>query len=136
METVGNLVWLVVCGVWFALGWLFCALILAVTFIGLPFARQCVELARFWLWPFGRSIVTDPTETQLGTVGTILWTIPGVLLAIGHVVTGALLYITVIGIPFGAQSMEMAGLALQPFGKKVVRTNDLASLSKDVVADA
>jgi uncharacterized membrane protein YccF (DUF307 family) len=136
VETVGNLVWLVVCGVWFALGWLFWGLILAVTFVGLPFARQCVELARFSLWPFGRSIVTDPTETQLGTVGTILWTIPGVLMAIGHVVTGALLYITVIGIPFGAQSMEMAGPALQPFGKKVVRTNDLASLYEDVVADA
>lgn len=56
-------------------------------------------------------------------------------MAIGYVVMGALLYITVIGIPFGAQSMELAGMALQPFGKKVVRTNDLASLDTDVVAD-
>ena len=133
--TVGNLLWFVVCGVWFALGWLFWALILAVTFVGLPFARQCVALARFSLWPFGRTIVTDPTGTQLGTVGTILWTIPGVLMAIGHVVMGALLYITVIGIPFGAQSMEMAGVALQPFGKKVVRTTDPTNLDTDVVAD-
>ena len=135
METVGNLLWLVVCGVWFALGWLFWALILAVTFVGLPFARQCVELARFSLWPFGRTIVTDPTGTKRGAVGAILWTIPGVVMAIGYVVMGALLYITVIGIPFGAQSMEMAGLALQPFGKKVVRTNDLASLDTNDVAD-
>lgn len=135
MKTVGNLLWLVVCGVWFALGWLFWALILAVTLVGLPFARQCVKLARFTLWPFGRTIVTDPAGTKLGTVGAILWIIPGALMAIVHVVTGALLYITVIGIPFGVQSMEMAELALQPFGKKVIRTNDLASFDTDVVAD-
>ncbi|MFW2336065.1 YccF domain-containing protein [Ilumatobacter sp.] len=135
METVGNLLWLVMCGVWFALGWLFWALILAATFVGLPFARQCVELARFSLWPFGRTIVADPTGTQLGTVGAILWTIPGALMAIVHVLAGALLYITVIGIPFGTQSMEMAGVALRPFGKMVVRTNDLASLDTEVASD-
>lgn len=90
MKTVGNLLWLVVCGVWLALGWLFWALLLTVTFIGLPLARQCVKLARFSLWPFGRTIVTDPTRTKLGTVGAILWIIPGVLMAIGHVVMGAL----------------------------------------------
>lgn len=135
MKTVGNLLWLVLCGFWFALGWLFWALIFAVTFVGLPFARQCVELARFSLWPFGRTIVTDPTGTKLGAVGATLWIIPGVIMAIGHVIMGALLYITVIGIPFGAQSMQMAGLALQPFGKKVVRTHDLAARSTDVVAD-
>ena len=135
MKTVGNLLWLVICGVWFALAWLFWALILAATFVGLPFARQCVKLARFSLWPFGRTTVTDPTGTQLGAVGAILWIIPGVIMAIGHVVMGALLYITVIGIPFGVQSMQMAGLALQPFGKKVVRTHDVADIGTDVVAD-
>ena len=136
VETVGNLLWLVVCGVWFALGWLFWALILAVTVVGLPFARQCVKLARFSSWPFGRTIVTDPTGTRPGTVGAILWTVPGTVMAIGHVVVGALLYITVIGIPFGAQSMEMAGLALRPFGKKIVRTNDPAGPDTDEVSDA
>ena len=135
MKTVGNLLWLVTCGVWFALGWLFWALILAVTFVGLPFARQCVELARFSLWPFGRTIVSDPSGTELGAVGAIVWIIPGVIMAVGHVVIGALLYITVVGIPFGAQSMQMAGLALRPFGKKVVRTDDLDDFATDVVAD-
>lgn len=135
METVGNLFWLVVCGVWFALVWLFWALVLAVTVVGMPFARQCVELARFSLWPFGRAVVTDATGTRLGPVGTFLWVIPGVFTAIGFVVVGALLYITVIGIPFGARSMSMAGIALQPFGKKVVRTNDLTGLHTDVDSD-
>lgn len=126
MKTLGNLLWLVLCGFWMALGWLFWALILAVTVIGIPFARQCVKLADFSLWPFGRTIVKDPNATKLGVIGAVLWIIPGVLMAIGYVLSGALLCITIIGIPFGVQSIKMAGLALQPFGKRVVRNNDTA----------
>ncbi len=110
-----------------ALGWLFWALILAVTVVGVPFARQCVKLAHFSLWPFGRTIVKDPSATKLGAIGAVLWIIPGVLMAIGYVLTGAMLCITIIGIPFGIQSIKMAGLALQPFGKKVVRSKDMAN---------
>lgn len=48
----------------------------------------------------------DPTATKLGAVGAILWIIPGVLMAIGYVVSDALLCVTVIGIPFGVQSIK------------------------------
>lgn len=136
MKTVGNLLWLVLCGFWIALGWLFWAGLLAITVVGLPFARQCLKLANFSLWPFGRAIVKDPTATNLGTLGAILWIIPGALMAIGYVVSGAFLCITVIGIPFGLQSIKMAGLALQPFGKKVVRTKDVASFYAGTAAAA
>lgn len=127
MKTLGNLLWLVLCGFWMALGWLFWALVLAVTVVGIPFARQCVKLANFSLWPFGRTIVKDPSATKLGVIGAILWIIPGVLMAIGYVLSGALLCLTIIGIPFGVQSIKMAGLALQPFGKRVVSSNDMAN---------
>ena len=127
MKTLGNLLWLVLCGFWMALGWLFWAVILAVTIVGIPFARQCVKLANFSLWPFGRTIVKDPTATNLGVIGAVLWIIPGVIMAIGYVLTGALLCLTIIGIPFGIQSIKMAGLALQPFGKKVVRATDVSA---------
>jgi len=127
VKTLGNLLWLVLCGFWMALGWLFWALVLAVTVVGIPFARQCVKLANFSLWPFGRTIVKDPSATKLGVIGAILWIIPGVLMAIGYVLSGALLCLTIIGIPFGVQSIKMAGLALQPFGKRVVSSNDTAN---------
>jgi uncharacterized membrane protein YccF (DUF307 family) len=127
MKTIGNILWLVICGVGLALGWLFWALILAITVVGLPFARQCVKLAHFSLWPFGRTIVKDPSASPLGAVGAVLWILPGVLMAIGYVISGALLCITIIGIPFGIQSIKLAGLALQPFGKKIVRTKDMAN---------
>ena len=127
MKTVGNILWLVICGVWLSLGWLFWAAILAITIVGLPFARQCVKLARFSLWPFGRTVVKDPSATKLGVIGAVLWIIPGVIMAIGYVITGALLCITIIGIPFGIQSIKLAGLALAPFGKKVIRSDDVGA---------
>jgi uncharacterized membrane protein YccF (DUF307 family) len=55
MKTIGSLLWLVLCGAWLSLGWLLWAVLLAITVIGLPFARQCLKLANFSLWPFGRT---------------------------------------------------------------------------------
>jgi uncharacterized membrane protein YccF (DUF307 family) len=127
MRTIGNVLWLVLCGFWMSIGWLFWALILAITIVGLPFARQCLKLAEFSLWPFGRTVVLDPTATKLGVVGAILWLIPGILMAIGYVLSGIVLCVTIIGIPFGVQSFKLAGLAVQPFGKKIVRSDDLAA---------
>jgi uncharacterized membrane protein YccF (DUF307 family) len=121
MRTIGNILWLVLCGLWMAIGWLFWALLLAITIIGIPFARQCLKLANFSLWPFGRTAVDDPAASHLGIVGAILWLIPGIIMAIGYVLSGALLCLTIIGIPFGIQSFKLAGLALAPFGKKIVR---------------
>jgi uncharacterized membrane protein YccF (DUF307 family) len=117
---IGNVLWFVLGGLVMALGWLFWALLLTITIIGIPFARQCLKLANFSLWPFGRTAVDDPTSTPLGIVGAILWIIPGIIMAIGYLITGALLCITIIGIPFGIQAFKLAGLALQPFGKKIV----------------
>lgn len=125
MKTIGNILWFVLCGFWTALGWMLWALLLAVTVVGLPFARQCVKLAHFSLWPFGRTVVKDPTASRLGAIGAVLWFIPGCIQAIGYVITGALLCLTVIGIPFGVQAIKLAGLALAPFGKKIVRTKDM-----------
>lgn len=125
MKTLGNIIWLVFSGFWLALGWLFWAGVCAITIVGLPFARQCVKLAHFSLWPFGRTIVKDPTASKLGTIGAVLWILPGLLMAIGYVMSGVLMCVTVIGIPFGIQAIKMAGLALQPFGKKIVKTSNL-----------
>jgi len=45
MKTVLNILWLVLAGVWLALGYLIAAVLLAITIIGLPFAKQAVKLA-------------------------------------------------------------------------------------------
>lgn len=57
---VGNIVWILLGGIWLALGHLFFALLLAVTIIGIPFAVQHVKLARLSLTPYGKEIVVLP----------------------------------------------------------------------------
>jgi uncharacterized membrane protein YccF (DUF307 family) len=122
-----NIIWLVLAGMWLALCYCLAALILAITIIGLPFAKQSLKLARYALWPFGRTLI--PAETRhrgISLVGNVLWLIlAGWWLALAHLITGCLLCLTIIGIPLGVASFKMAAGALVPFGKQVVRTNDL-----------
>ena len=54
---LGNIIWLVVCGVWLAVGHLVAAVACAVTIIGIPFAIQHVKLAGLSLAPIGVTIV-------------------------------------------------------------------------------
>ena len=50
----------------------------------------------------------------------ILWLLlGGILTCIEYVVASLLMMITIIGIPFGIQTMKLASLALLPFGKEV-----------------
>ena len=125
VKTVGNVIWVVLSGFWMALGWLVWAALLAITVVGLPFARQCLKLARFTLWPFGRIAVRSADASALGLVGNVLWFIPGVLLAIGYAVSGSLMCLTVIGIPFGMQAFKFVPLAISPFGKEIVKAKNV-----------
>ncbi|MCX6522589.1 MAG: YccF domain-containing protein [Actinobacteria bacterium] len=134
MKTIGNILWLLLGGLALAFGWLLWAVLLAITIIGIPFARQCLKLASFSLWPFGRVAVNDPTATRLGVLGAILWFIPGLIMAIGYVISGAVLCLTIIGIPFGIQAFQLALLALAPFGKKIVRTDEVGRSSMPAAA--
>jgi len=53
-------------------------------------------------------------------LGNIIWLLfGGLLIALEYFVAGLLLIITIIGIPFGVQSMKLAILALWPFGSRV-----------------
>ena len=122
MRTIGNILWLVLAGFWLAVGYAVAGLMLCVTIIGIPFGVQSFKLAGYSLWPFGRVVVTDPDAgSALGCVGNVLWLVlAGWWLAIGHVVTGVALCLTIIGIPLGVANFKLALLALVPFGKTVV----------------
>ena len=121
-----NLIWLVFGGLWLALAYAVAGIVCFLLVITIPWGIASFRIAGYVLWPFGRTVVRDPSATKLGVVGAVLWIVPGLLMAIGYVLSGALLCLTIIGIPFGIQSIKMAGLALQPFGKKMVRTSDVA----------
>jgi uncharacterized membrane protein YccF (DUF307 family) len=123
MRVIGNILWLILVGWHTALGWLLAGAVLCVTLIGIPFGVQCFKLAGFSLWPFGRRVVRRPGVRVMGRFGNVLWfVLAGLWLAIGYLVGGLLLCITIIGIPFGIQAFKLARVALLPFGKEVVRT--------------
>ena len=127
MKTLANILWFVLCGIWSAIMWLLAAALLAITVVGLPFARQCLKLAQFTLWPFGRTAIKSPNASPLGLLGNLLWLPFGLLLAFNYVVSGLALCITVIGIPFGVQSFKFAGLALTPFGREIVTGKEVTA---------
>jgi uncharacterized membrane protein YccF (DUF307 family) len=123
VRVIGNILWFVLAGVWMALAYVIAGLIQFLTVIGIPFGVQSFKLAGYALWPFGRVVVQRTDRDQaLSCVGNVVWfVLAGLWLALGHVVTGLLLCLTIIGIPFGVASFKLAGLALVPFGKVVVK---------------
>ena len=63
-------------------------------------------------------------------LGNIIWLICGGLItAIEYLVSSLCMMITIIGIPFGIQTLKLAGLALWPFGSKVIDTGSSGCLS-------
>ena len=128
-----NLIWLVLAGVELALGYVVGGVVMMITVVGIPFGLQAFKLAGFALWPFGRAVVPDPGGSGVFSgFGNVVWLIlVGWWLAAAHVLTGILLCTTLVGIPMGVASFRMAGLALWPFGRKIVDRASLTTLPAD-----
>ena len=63
----------------------------------------------------------------MSTFGNLLWFIlGGFIIVILYILGSIVLFITIIGIPFGIQTLKMAAFALAPFGQEVVRTEKAA----------
>ncbi len=122
MKTIGNILWLILAGIWLAIGYTIAGLLMCITIIGIPFGIQAFKLAGFVLWPFGRTVVTKPEALGvLDIIFNVLWLlIVGWELFLASLVAGALLCITIIGIPFGIQAFKLSVLALWPFGRTIV----------------
>jgi uncharacterized membrane protein YccF (DUF307 family) len=128
VRTLGNILWLVLAGWWLALGYAIAGIINIILIITIPFGIASLRLARYSLWPFGRSVVRDPRSGVLSLVGNILWLIFGGLqMAAAHVIAGVLLCLTIVGIPLGVASFKLAGLALLPLGARIVPSDSLGA---------
>lgn len=117
-----NVIWLVLSGLWLAIGYVLAGILMCILIITIPFGLQAFKLAGFALWPFGRAVVTRPDRSRaLSVIGNVLWfLLAGIWLAIAHIVTGVMLCLTIIGIPLGIANFKLVPLALVPFGKEVV----------------
>jgi uncharacterized membrane protein YccF (DUF307 family) len=116
-----NLIWLIFGGLIMALGYAVVALIMFVLIITIPFGIASARIALFCLWPFGRTIVRRPDAGAGSLIGNIIWfVLAGWWLALGHLVTGVLMCLTIIGIPLGLANFKLIPVSLTPFGREVV----------------
>ncbi len=129
-----NVLWFIAGGFIAGLAWILAGVIMAITIIGLPWARSCFMLARFSFWPFGYDIIArdqlhgehDLGTGTLGTIGNVIWfVLAGWWLALMHISAAIALAITVVGIPFAWQHIKLAVASLFPVGKSVVTTDKL-----------
>lgn len=129
MRFIGNILWFILGGVFMGLGWWLAGIVCAITIVGIPWAKACFVIGQFAFLPFGKEAVSrknlsgqdDIGTGTLGLIGNIIWFVfAGLWLAIGHLLSALLCFITIIGIPFGLQHLKLAGIALMPIGKTIV----------------
>lgn len=130
MSTIGNLIWFVFGGVFAGLGWLLAGVLMAISVVGIPYARACFMIAKFSFCPFGRELIrrdelsgrSDVGTGALGMIGNIIWILLfGWWLALIHICAALLSAVTIIGIPFAVQHLKLAAASFAPVGKTVVK---------------
>jgi uncharacterized membrane protein YccF (DUF307 family) len=122
MNFIGNIFWLIFGGFAAALGYIVGGFVLCITIVGIPWGLQCFKLASLMIWPFGKKIVPAKAGTGcLSLLFNIIWLLcGGFYTAFVHLIFAAILFITIIGIPFARQHLKLMELSFMPFGKSVV----------------
>ncbi len=121
MRILLNLIWLVFGGLVLALGYAVVALVMFILIITIPFGIASARIALFCLWPFGRTLVRRADAGAGSVIGNVIWfVLAGWWLALGHLVTGVLMCLTIIGIPLGLANFKLVPVSLTPFGRTIV----------------
>ena len=121
MRPAGNIIWLVLAGIWLAIVYVIAGVLQCCFIITIPFGVQSFKLAGYSLWPFGRTVVRRPTAGVMSGVGNVIWfVLCGWWLALAHLVSGVLLCLTIIGIPLGLANFKLIPVSLMPLGKRIV----------------
>jgi uncharacterized membrane protein YccF (DUF307 family) len=116
-----NLIWLIFGGLWLALGYAVVAVVMFILIITIPFGIASARIALFCLWPFGRTLIRREDAGAASVIGNVIWLIlAGWWLALGHIVTGVLMCLTIIGIPLGLANFKLIPVSLTPFGREIV----------------
>jgi uncharacterized membrane protein YccF (DUF307 family) len=121
LKAILNVIWLVLEGLWMAIVYALAGIVCFVLIVTIPFGIAAFRIAGYVLWPFGRTIERRPGAGLASVIGNVLWVILfGWWLAIGHLVAGLLLCLTIIGIPLGLASFKIIPITLVPLGVRVV----------------
>ncbi|TSA58332.1 MAG: YccF domain-containing protein [Methylophilaceae bacterium] len=129
MSVIGNVFWFILGGAFMGLGWWIAGVLAYISIIGIPWGKACFVIGQFAFMPFGKQAVSRKSVTykddigtgSFGVLGNVLWFLfAGMWLAIGHLLSAAICFITIIGIPFGLQHLKLAAIAIAPIGKTIV----------------
>jgi uncharacterized membrane protein YccF (DUF307 family) len=126
VRTILNVIWLIFEGLWMAIAYVVAGLLAFVLIITIPFGIAAFRIAGYVLWPFGRTIDRRPSAGVASVIGNVLWIILfGWWLALGHLVSGVMLCMTIIGIPLGLASFKIIPVTLVPLGVRIVPSDSV-----------
>jgi uncharacterized membrane protein YccF (DUF307 family) len=118
MSLIGNLVFFFFGGFLIFFAYVLGGILLCLTIIGIPFGFMSLRLAGSVIAPFGPEVrETEPPGGPVALIMNIIWIIlPGLELAIMHLILAALFALTIVGYPLAVQHMKLVPMALMPFG--------------------
>lgn len=121
MTLLLNVLWFLLGGFLVCLAYLLGGIVLCLTIVGIPFGLQAFKLARAVAAPFGTKVVErEGASGCLPVVLNLIWILlPGLELALVHLVLAIVLGITIVGLPFARQHVKLVPLALMPFGRGI-----------------
>lgn len=118
-QVLGNILWLIIGGLWFWLSYVLVGVIFCITIIGIPVGLTLFKIANFMIWPFGKDVKINYAKHP---VGNVIWAIFfGWEMCLSYIFAAIVLCITIIGIPVGIKLFQLVPLAFFPFGAEVVK---------------
>ncbi len=115
-----NVIWLVLCGWWMAILYFLAGLIAFILIITIPFGIAAWRIGGYVLWPFGRQIEVRRDAGIGSLIGNIIWILLlGWELALGHLISGIALCLTIIGIPLGLANFKIIPISIMPLGVRI-----------------
>jgi len=134
MRFILNIIWLVLAGIWLALAYVLAAVICFILIITIPFGIASMRIALYALWPFGRTVVKRPDAGIASGIGNVLWIVLcGWWLALGHLITGIALCLTIIGIPLGLANFKLIPVSLLPLGREIVSVDQARAMGATII---
>jgi len=121
MSVLGNIIWLIFGGLLSGIGYILGGISTCLTLIGIPFGIEAIKIGVATFTPFGKEIKKSPNaDSTLVLILNLVWAVLfGWEIALNHLFWGALLAITIVGLPFAKQHFKLLVLALFPFGRSL-----------------
>jgi uncharacterized membrane protein YccF (DUF307 family) len=116
-----KVIWFLFAGFWMAIAYAVAALIMVTLVITVPLGVAPLRIGTFTLWPYGKTVVPRVNAGSGSAIGNVLWLLlAGWWLILLHLVTSALLCVTIVGLPLARANFELIPVAFRPFGWEVV----------------